>query len=478
MNKRLGALLLALPFSAGAGTMGSVRALAADQASPDLYLYGSDGVGAIALDGGDCVSVRETLTFDLRDLPEEGEYGRAEANYLFSNAGEQDAEVTLLLPFGKAPAYSVGEQRYTVWVNGEEVACRPRYTYAGSYGFSIDNDLPLLCEEYKENCFFEADMLVTEYTFQVDEASGNDFGLDFEYDCSPKETRIAASECAYFSIKNGKGKVWIPLRSGMNSVSIYAFGAPLKESACSLCTGGKAVRTAAVPLASQVSATSFFEFSMRNYTDLCGVSQTDWYNGFVDMLNAYTDGATVTVIPSRYDKSCLMKWYEYTVSVPAGGSVTNKVSMPLRPSVSMRGGKRYEYEYLLSAAREWREYEGIEIRILTDYDLAVSSLEFTQTDWGYVFSRDSLPQGELVFTVTEEPFTAPYTPYGPMTPALTTALVMLGVIVLVGAAVGIALAVRSGRKRKSAAHAGEVVEGRIDLDAGFDSHGSNENGSK
>ena len=50
-----------------------------------------------------------------------------------------------------------------------------------------------------------------------------------------------------------------------------------------------------------------------------------------------------------------------------------------------------------------------------------------------------------------------------MTPALTTALVMLTVVVCLGGGIVVFLIVRSGRSRRAANDQGEVKEGIIDL---------------
>ena len=458
---RIWSALLALPLSAGIGTVGT-RGVSSAQAPAETYLRGADGIGIVAFSGGDNLSVQEMLTFDLRGLAEENNYGRAEAVYTFYNQGEADTELTLLLPFGRDACYEAGEEQHTVSADGQSVECRARYTYAGDVAFSLEADLSRLCEDYRKDAFFTETMPVTEYVYRTDGTAKGCDGVDFEYVCNPMRTKLAFSKRGFTSVKNGRNKTWIPLGENAEEVRVYAIGEPLGEFRCSAYQDKKVAPTGVALRVVTVKETDFYEFALRNYPEESSVSRTDWYNGFVDMLVSCDDGCAINAIPADYGRARLMKWYEYALHIPAGESVTNVVTVPLRPNVSLRNGKRYEYEFQLSPAQRWQNYEGIEIKILTPYDLAVSSLDFEKTALGYEFARDCLLSGDLAFTIAEST-DIEVTTYGNMTPALTTALVMLTVVVCLGGGIVVFLIVRSGRSRRAANDQGEVKEGIIDL---------------
>ena len=71
MKSRIGALLLALPVTAGGFSLFGMRTKASAESTP-AYWTGADGSGVVAVyEGGDCpIEVkRETLTFRITDLP-------------------------------------------------------------------------------------------------------------------------------------------------------------------------------------------------------------------------------------------------------------------------------------------------------------------------------------------------------------------------------------------------------------------------
>ncbi len=468
MHKRLGAFLLALPLSAGAGLIGAERNTAsADESSS--YRRGTDGVGVIAEEVGENVSVKETITFDLRELSSEGDYGSAQISYRFTNTGETDETVTLFLPLGRAAECETQEAKYALRADGEEISVRRRYTYAGGSAISLTGDLPCLSEEYKSDGFYRRDTLVTEYVFRTEGLDPEKCaGFDFEYCSNPMRTRVAFPDRTYTSVKNGVGCAWIPV-CGEEPVRVYAVGEPLAKYGCSVYkqTTKAPQKTEALP--ASVAQTCFYDFSMRNYSEENGISRADWYNAFVTAMSAVSDEGAVGFSPEQFGESSLMKWYEYSLTVPAGGSVVNTVTQPLRPDVDTRKGNRYDYGFLLSPARKWETYEGIEIRILTEYNLGASSLEFTREEDGYYLTRDVLPQCELSFSVTERQTDGGYAPYG-ITPALTTALILLGVLLLLAGASVTVVVVHSKRKRrrKEQTSAGEVRQGKIDLNVPHD----------
>ena len=99
-----------------------------------------------------------------------------------------------------------------------------------------------------------------------------------------------------------------------------------------------------------------------------------------------------------------LRWYEYEISIPAGGTITNTVTAPIYPSMNTRYEPPiYMYTYLLSPATTWAEFGKLDIVVNTPYYLTESGGEFSfeKTETGYQTSLDGLPEGELEFTLSE-----------------------------------------------------------------------------
>ena len=96
----------------------------------------------------------------------------------------------------------------------------------------------------------------------------------------------------------------------------------------------------------------------------------------------------------------------------------------------------------------------MEIVINTPYFVTESSLEgFEKTETGYILKRDGLPDGELVFTLSEsENPVKPVkkvTDFVPIELIISFSLIGLGALLLItGGVVVTVLIVRSKRKRK------------------------------
>jgi len=99
-----------------------------------------------------------------------------------------------------------------------------------------------------------------------------------------------------------------------------------------------------------------------------------------------------------------LRWYEYEISIPAGGTITNTVTAPIYPGMNTRYEPPiYMYTYLLSPATTWAEFGKLDIVVNTPYYLTESGGEFSfeKTETGYQTSLDGLPEGELEFTLSE-----------------------------------------------------------------------------
>lgn len=456
MSRRLGLFLLAMPLVWCTGCREETSA------TENYYLRGADGVGVVLASSGESVRVeRESLTFDLTDA-EENRYGNAIAEYEFVNEGAEDVVLTMFLPFGRTPEYDVGTDGRLVTAEGEEVTCRLRHTFAGSGEFSLD-DVRRLSDERRADSFYSSDLPVTEYAFAVNVPEEGNFGFEVIYHCNPNKTQIAFSETAHTGLKNGWAKAFFPLTEGQYTVSMYAFGAPPSKYEFGIYEEGKGLLP--TPAVSETVRTeTFADFVMRDYGE-GNIAEVDYYNAYVDMLNAYAGSYALGAAISDFGAENCMAWYEYSLNVPAGGKVTNTVKTPLYPDVSNKnGGLRYDYDYRLSPMHLFGECGSLDISVLTDKKLSSPSFAFSKTESGYGYICEFLPQGELAFTVSDFDCAGGYKSYGEVPPVLTTAFVMLAVVLVGAVTLVVVLAVRKRRGRAEPPQNGRTEEGKVDLD--------------
>lgn len=464
MNKVFGALLLAMPLAI---CTGCAEEVSASSESENTYLRGADGVGAVLAADIETVRVeRECITFDLR-AAEEGNYGTAVAEYELVNEGNEDASLTMLLPFGRAPEYGRRADAYTVTVNGDKIDCRLRHSFAGNGEFSL-NDVKRLSDDKRADAFYAPELPVTEYVFEIEiPEEENIGGFEVLYHYNPNKTQVAFSASVRTGVKNGWAKAYLSLPAGKHTLSMYAFGEPLGEHLLDLYEEGKGMAGREECISETESSYTFAEFAMRGYTEN-EICENDYYNAYLDMLNACAGGYAMSASPVTFGRESCMAWYEYNLTVPAGGTVKNVVTTPLYPSVSSKkGGYRYDYEYQISLLHCFGECERLDINVLTDDKLTSPSFPFEKTESGYSYTCDVLPQGELVFAVSDFAPPAEYKEYGEITPALTVGLTMLGVVAVGAAAVFVVGIVRFKRTEQEAlVQNGRTEEGKVDLDDG------------
>lgn len=463
MKKTFGALLLAMPLAIFTGCAEEVSASEAES----TFLRGADGVGAVLADEFDTVRVnRESITFDLR-AEEEGNYGFAVAEYELVNEGGEDANLTMLLPFGRAPEYGRRADAYTVTVNGEEIDCRLRHSFAGVEEFSLD-DVKRLSDDKRADAFYAPDLPVTEYVFQIEiPQEENIGGFEMFYHYNHNRTHIAFSRSVRTGVKDGWAKAYLPLPAGNHTLSVYAFGEPLGERFPDLYEEGKGMAGRTECISETQNSCTFGEFAMRGYTE-SEICENDYYNAYLDMLNASAGGYAMSASPVAFGRESCMAWYEYHLTVPAGGTVKNVITTPLYPSISSKkGGYRYDYEYQISLLHSFGECERLDISVLTEKKLTSPSFPFVKTESGYSYTCDFLPQGELTFAVSDFDPPADYKAYGEVTPALTVGLTMLGVVAVGAAAVFTVGIIRYKRTAQEVSvQNGRTEEGKVDLDDG------------
>lgn len=505
MKNRIGAMLLALPVTAGGLSLFAGRMEASANSAP-AYWTGTDGSGIVAVyDGGDCPIevLHETLTFRIPDLPlmsMEKYDSRVTAEYELYNPTEQDVTLTLFLPVGFRPDYYDVYQENGAALSGAD-ACSVtltqdgkvrdaditfRHTYSGNRGFRFDqSDLILPSDTLTDEGSY-GQQAVTRYSYTVTAPKDADsYTFCFIYDCNPSKTWVICESGDTGTTNDGRRAAYAYLSAGeTREVTFYAVGEQLSSSdiQTKLCVGwggySEEAKGGWVSVLTEKTQNFFDfveEFRPDEENEYGGVSQLDWYNAVVAMLTSGESGALfLSDDPPLLDY--LMLWCEYSLTVPAGGTLTNTVTTPLY--LGIEGAVpdyNYTYDYFL-AAQYWADFGSITIRIETPYYLSYSMPLLTEENGAYVFTKNSLSMEELSFTIRQSINTfVPYDPYDTITPTIVTALILLGVVLLIAAVIVIVAVHVQRRNRKFLAEQlgrGMAQEGHIDL---FDSENDRKN---
>lgn len=470
IRKAIGVLFCTVPFAAVAA--GYPRMIKAKANSAPPYWQGVDASGLVYR-GEQCPVVveKEVLTLSIPHFPkvvqaEAEDYSydaRVRADYTFYNPEEYDVSMTLLFPYGELPDYADGKaepKNSTVTLNGETTECSVRYTYNADRGFEVEGEIERISEEKRTESFYREDMTVTPYACDVTLPRRGFAGkLYFIFDFNPQKSKIIFADEHRARISscysNGYSKAeysFCDKDEGKQTIRFYGVGESVSVRDVVLVDENGAVQSGAYA-AAEGEPVTFGEFALKGREEGCGVSETDYYNAFVDMLDCRSVPVSITS-GDKLEEQDLLRWYEYELDIPAGGRINNCVTAPIYPTIE---GKtpRYEYSYLLSPAQKWADFKSIDIVIETPYQLTRSSLDFVEQNAEgirrYAFSRNGLPQGELTFVLAESGDAGEkYGPFGNgiLASRLTVVLVSLSVLAIVAATVTIVIVMSMSKKKK------------------------------
>ncbi|MBE6612987.1 MAG: hypothetical protein E7632_10890 [Ruminococcaceae bacterium] len=415
------ALLLAIPISAN---------------SAQTRWSGVSFAGTMAADEDCPLEVeRERLTFSLGEFPQNHyfaaeEYlsypGSVTAEYEFYNPADYDVTATLVFPFGMLPdyAYSIYNDgglefaddtaRYGITVDGDPVKMTLRHTLSAPYAeFNLEYDLPRLIDGFAEDEFFTPDMPVHRLTYTVS-------GIPEEYRSATAsffwsgdrtETRVILEGQNGGSTLRGGVRSYLHVRNG-DVIVLWLIGEYVPVTEWDLFENGSLETE--IPgkvemndnTAISNESMTLREFVTKDWKAESGILETDWYNASITRMNRFvtSSGLIIDFYSGRSLYQSLLRWYEYELTVPAGGRVVNAVSAPIYPSINGDyEPPMYKYTYLLSPAQTWKRFGTLEVAVDTPHYLIESSAgEFSKTDGGYQAKFDGLPAGELVFSLSAE----------------------------------------------------------------------------
>lgn len=476
MKKSLSVKVLSLAAAsalAAATLCGAGMRVGASANSAPPYWSGTPSSGAIVT-GGQCpVEVEsERLTFDIPVTPEKfysskedlASYtARVTAEYRFYNPTDMDIEMELVFPFGIRPDYLSGDwsdlddrEGYVITADGQTIESELRHTYYpyGSWAFDC-NDMYLIADGYREDVFYTPDMKgryhVCDLTFEnSSQESLSDYYVEIAMSYDPVRTHIF-SESGDRRIE--EGNLILTVRADRSFFSLGEAPRILKTEV-KRATGGwfrryESVEGAEATVVSGRERT-FAERMEEARPD--GVSSVDLYNATVDCLHRFesNDGFFSTDLCCLGERE-LMRWYKYSLTIPAGGRLVNTVTAPLYPSIDDTGS--YEYIYYLSPAHRWADFGTLEIELLTPFDVSFdgsydgANLTFGETESGYFCEREGLPLGELTFRIAgEESSSSSFSAAAVLIAGVAVAVLLGAAVVIAGVVILIVLLVP--RKKK------------------------------
>ena len=409
-------LLLAVPIQAN---------------SAQRHWRGTDSTGALVKDKNCPLVVdKELLTFDVQEFPKNyynsieeflAYTGKVTAEYTFRNHADYTVTATLVFPFGNLPHYgeyiydsytgkhtaAFETDKFGVAVNGKPIKTTVRHTLKDrGTPFSLNADMPKLTDGYIADSFFRPDLpvLVQQYSVEGINPENQAATAAFVLREDPTKTRVLWEEkSGIAALKDGfRISGWI--KTG-DTLTVYIFGEPPKDGITwSLYENGACKKKTDGNITLKYSEQmTFRDFVFREYDNSSGISESDWYNAQVAFMN---DGSKDWMYGGIYaEKSAfsLMRWYEYTMTLEPGQTLTNTVTAPLYPAIDAGYTPSiYTYTYLLSPAKTWAQFGELKIVVNTPYYMTENNQGgFLRTEKGYELTLPGLPEKELTFTLSE-----------------------------------------------------------------------------
>ena len=409
-------LLLAVPIQAN---------------SAQRHWRGTDSTGTLVKDKNCPLVVdKELLTFDVQEFPKNyynsieeflAYTGKVTAEYTFRNPADYTVTATLVFPFGNLPHYgeyiydsytgkhtaAFETDKFGVAVNGKPIKTTVRHTLKDrGTPFSLNADMPKLTDGYIADSFFRPDLPVWVQQYSVEGINPENQAATaaFVLREDPTKTRVLWEEkSGIAALKDGiRISGWI--KTG-DTLTVYIFGEPPKDGiAWSLYENGACEKKIDGSITLKYSEQmTFRDFAFREYDNSSGISESDWYNAQVAFMN---DGSKDWMYGGIYtDKSAfsLMRWYEYTLTLEPGQTLTNTVTAPLYPAIDAGYTPSiYTYTYLLSPAKTWAQFGELKIVVNTPHYMTENNQGgFLRTEKGYELTLPGLPQKELTFTLSE-----------------------------------------------------------------------------
>lgn len=448
--------------------LGTVFAGPAHANSAQRHWSGTNSTGSLVKDKNCPLVVdKELLTFDVQEFPKNfynsteeflAYTGKVTAEYTFRNPADYTVTATLVFPFGDLPHYgeyiydppadkytaASDTEKYGVTVDGESIEATVRHTLKDRGApFSLDVDMPKLTDGYIADSFFRPDLPVWVQQYSVE-------GIDPENQAAtaafvlredPTKTRVLWEEgSGMTSLKDGfRLSGWT--KNG-DTLTVYIFGERPKDGISWVLyeNGACEERIEGNITLKHAEQMTFRDHAFKEYDNSSGISENDRYNAQVAFLNAGSQKWWRGGIYTERSAFSLMRWYEYTLTLGPGQTLTNTVTAPLYPAIDAGYAPSiYTYTYLLSPAKTWAQFGELKIVVNTPYYMTENDPgSFSKTEKGYELTLPGLPEKELTFTLSEADRPKLIERPAPFDPIIFVA----GFVLIGGAVIAVALMVK------------------------------------
>lgn len=467
ISKKLAALAACALVAVAPLALRPAEAAAANSAQTSWS--GLSSAGAVVADGQCPVVVEsEKLTFDISSFPsnyydtveEFAAYdARVTAEYALYNPADYAVTVNLAFPFGKLPSYAYGlyadgdydpaaGSAYAVAVDGEEVQKILRHTYSSAYSdYDNETDKARLRSGYMQEGLFAPSTPVTIYNYTVTASGEPGRYASLTAPFPSFHSSSTALVCSLSDFNYEEKRISMSCTNGQ-SFSVYILGEAIDPIVWS-------VENGSCTLDDKTVSTTLGELAAQTYDSARGVSEADWFNAVCDQIidsgRDFGEGMCFYECDSFFvDPENLLRWYAYSVTLPAGGRAVNSVTAPVYPELDT-DDDICRYTYLLSPAADWADFGTLEIIIESPYFVNHCSLGRPErTEEGYRMSFDSLPDSELTFILSAEDtwFEWGYPTHRPYNDMTVWLIACCTAAAAVAAGVGAWLVVRAVRRRR------------------------------
>ncbi len=431
MGKKTVALSLLLGLLFLPTTSVAIPALA-NSAAP--YVEGVTASGTFLIEGDCPLQVTsENLTFDLQEFPsyffdayDVADYtGKVKAEYTFYNPEPYAIRAKMLFPFGGEPSYFDESyydsdlkkyfvlpfddtEKYAVSINGEAVEKRLRYTWsdtAGGYekdSFDVEKEMQKIHDDYLKHSFYTPETPVYKYTYTI-QADDSSFPLylkgKFAFD--KEKTNLAFESADLDGSWHNDGYFYVyDFDYYTTEFTFYVFG----ENLSTVPTFSILNQNENNIALTEQEQTTVSALILQHVDNTQETVLLDAYNAFIKRIENWETFGYSNAF-ALFERSP-MRWCEYEMEVGANATATNAVTVPIYPTINNLDGynryNSYTYTYLLSPAQTWSSFENLTIKVHTPYTLTQSVLDgFEKTKNGYSLHLNSLPNGELHFTLRD-----------------------------------------------------------------------------
>lgn len=402
-------------------TLPSTSMIGAKANSAQYSFYGSMASGVILTDEDSPIEVTsEELVFNIHELPPSRDLELAtyesnvSATYHFYNPADFDAHARLVFPLGDIPSYVNGDdyetmiESYDIQLDGVVAPHQIRHTYQHyAETFNVSRDITRLRDTKVNDVFFNDTLAVYHYTVTIDALSTmTESAISLVV---PRSYAGYIFTDAYFWTKEVGTKYEIQLSAKEGQLFHLYF---LDVDFTNLATSFKLYDTfydanefnyTAAVIGNQIP---FNDLIMADYDPESIISEVDYYNAEIDMLNLrFKPAGNLKFGWTRlFDlRSDLLVWFDYNMTVLSKQTVVNQVTAPLFPAIREDYEPSvYDFTYLLTPASTWAAFGELTIEIKTDLYLISSSLPgFSDEVDGYRLELVTLPETELTFRLSE-----------------------------------------------------------------------------